>query len=296
MIYGWQAGGGVLKISLFVALTIMWVLSPLAAHADESIVIKHYQYQERYKFGHQLLLLAISKLDIPFVVQGPTTQDVNEKRGENQILEGRLDIEWMSTTRDREDLLIPIKIPLYRGVLGLRLLLVTPTMHPSISEISTLDDLQSYTGGYSQHWGDLPVFEANNLRVDTSTVYESIFKKLIYGRFDYFHRGVQEIWDEQKRYNKQLIVADNIMLFYPHPVYFFVGKHRPELAKNLRRGLDIAMEDGSYKKLFFEYFEHYIKLGNLENRKLIVLNNPVVPQDTPALDTSWWMPMKYQNR
>lgn len=294
----WVLRGGVgvdiLRVPLSVALTIIWFISPQHARANETIIVKHYQHQERYKFGFQVLELALEKLNHSYEIQTPDEQFVNEKRGEQQIIAGQLDLEWMSTTQDRENRMIPIKLPLYRGMLGLRLLLTTPKMQPHISEITTIRDLRKYIGGHGSHWGDLGVYELNGLKVDTSASYENLFTKLIGGRFDYFHRGLNEIWDEQKRFDSQLEIADNIMLFYPHPVYFFVSKHRPKLAEKLRRGLKIALEDGSYKALFVKHFDHYIRLGKLENRNLIMLNNPAVPGDTPAMDTSWWMPEKYR--
>jgi len=186
--------------------------------------------------------------------------------------------------------MIPIRIPIYRGLLGLRLLLITPSMNQSISKIKSLDRLRSFTGGHGAHWGDLPVYGANKLRVATSVNYQNLFKMLIKGRFDYFHRGVNEIWGELDRYSEDLIVADKVMLFYPHPVYFFIGKHRPELAAQLERGMKIALEDGSFKKLFLDHHQGMINEAQLENRTLIVLKNPAVPQYTPQIDTSWWLP------
>ncbi|WP_419904743.1 hypothetical protein [Kiloniella sp.] len=269
---------------------------PNPLHAENPLIVKHYQQQDRYSFGLKVLTLALSKLDTPFHVQTPQGQFVNEKRGENQIIDGQLDLQWMSTTMGRENDMIPIKIPLYRGLLGLRLLLVKKERHDQLSGINDLKGLQNHIGGHGVHWGDLPVYKANNLRVVTNVNYEKLFQLLIGNRFDYFHRGVNEIWEEQNRYSDKLKIADNVMLYYPHPVYFFVTKHRPELAKQLERGLKIALQDGSFKKLFLDSFGKIIQQGELDKRHLIILKNPVVPARTQPFDTSWWLPQKFQSQ
>lgn len=265
------------------------LLSPLA-HATDPIVVKHYQQQARYAFGLQVMELALSKLNTPYELIGPKKQDVNEARGEALVINGHYDVEFLSTTVQRESQMIPVKIPIYQGLLGLRLLLVTPTENSKIRNVSNLEGLQQFIGGHGLHWADLPVYAANNLKVVTAVEYEKLFEMLKNGRFDYFHRGANEIWGELERFPNDFVIADNIMLFYPQPVYFFVSKQRPELAKQLEKGLQLAMNDGSYKALFLSSYQDIITRANLSSRNLITLENPAVPMDTPPIDTSWWMP------
>ena len=206
------------------------------------------------------------------------------------VIAGKFDIQWMSTSNYREEQMTAIKMPIYKGILGLRLLLVKKRNKEHISQIKSLADLQKYTGGHGSHWGDLPVYKANALPVHTNANYEPLFLQLANERFDYFHRGLNEIWNEKERYDDSLDIADNIMLFYPQPVYFFVSKSNPKLAIDLETGLKIALEDGSYKMLFLEHHQDYIKKGSLKNRKLIRLINPILPINTPKIDTHWWLP------
>ena len=279
--------------AVFIPLLTLTVTSTLA---EEVIIVRHYQHQERYLFGQRILDLALSKLDTAYQIEGPDEQYANEKRGEVQIIAGRLDLQWMSTTHDRERDMIPVKVPLYRGLLGLRLLLVTPKNQPALSQVRNLDDLRKFRAGHGLHWGDLPIYGANELTVHTSPRYDALFTQLIAGRFDYFSRGLNEIWAEQERHPDDLKITPDVMLFYPHPVYFFVGKHRPELATQIEIGLDTAINDGSYQELFMEQFGEFIRLGRLESRNLIILQNPVVPGEAPKIDTSWWLPQKFQKQ
>ncbi len=272
------------------AISLLFLLLPLIVLAEEIVTITHYQYHERYAFGGKVLKLAMSKTDKPFVVVTPNGQSVNEARGERLVIAGDLDIQWLSTSREREEKMIAIKIPVYRGILGLRLFLVEKSKHSAISSITSIEELRGFTGGHGSHWSDLSVYPANQLPVVTNTNYDALFEQLKRGRFDYFHRGINEIWQELDRHQEHLSVADNIMLFYPHPVYFFVSKNNPELAQNIEKGLRIALEDGSFKALFLEEHNEIIEKANLKSRKLIVLNNSVNPGETPNIDTSWWLP------
>jgi len=274
-------------------ILVWFVFSTSIVLAQDKIIVKHYQTQSRYDFGISLLDLALSKLDQNYEILTPYKDHelgINEARGEVEIIAGELDLEFMSTTARRQSLMIPVKIPVYRGLLGLRLLLIKPEMIPEMNNVKSLEALRPFIAGHGAHWGDLPVYEANDLKVMTNVHYEHLFKMLIAGRFHYFHRGVNEIWSELERYSEELLIADHIMLFYPHPVYFFIGKHRPELALQIEKGLKIAIEDGSYRKLFFEYFKNAINKAQLDKRTLIILDNPVIPKNTPSIDTSWWLP------
>lgn len=279
----------------------IWVICSLLFGAvyswsDSPIVVKHYQKQVRYQFGADLLHLALSKLDTPFEIIAPATQKANEGRGELLVISGKLDLQWMPTSNGREEKMIAVKIPIYQGILGLRLLLVTKQNHQALSQISSISDLRQYTGGHGSHWLDLPVYAANKLNVTTYGNYQTLFTQLEHNRFDYFHRGLNEIWQEQLNHANKLKIADNIMLFYPHPVYYFINKDRSALAKKIEKGLRMALMDGSFKKLFLSAHNDIIKKAKLTKRKLIVLKNPVVPASSPKFNTQWWLPKKFQKQ
>jgi hypothetical protein len=262
---------------------------------DEPLLVRHYQVQERYEFGAKLLALSLSKSGHAYQIQAPEAQLVNERRGDSMIINGSLDVLWQSVTKKRESKMTPIHTPIYRGILGLRLILAKHDKAYALSQIRTKEDLSRYMGGHGAHWGDLPVYAANNLPVKTHVDYNLLFKWLTIGRIDYFQRGINEIWSEQQRYAKDLTVVNEVMLFYPHPVYFYVSKQRPKLAKDIAAGLRVALEDGSYKTLFLEEYQSILNKSNLMNRHLVILNNPAAPS-MKAKDMEWWLPASKLNR
>lgn len=257
--------------------------------AKTNTVIRHYQTSDRYIFGSEVLKLAMSKVG-NYNIVGVNERYPNEDRGERDVISGRLDVQWMSTTKYRESRMIPIKIPVYRGILGLRLLLVNKKNKKLIESIKDINGLRKYLAVHGAKWKDLPIYGENRLKVETHIKYDQLFKILIAKRVDYFHRGLAEIWPEYERYKKYLAIADNVMLFYKHPIYFFVSKNNNGLAKDIEEGMKISLKDGSYKKLFLQHFGKIIRRSKLEDRTLIYLENSSIPKLTDKIDKSWWLP------
>lgn len=129
------------------------------SNADEILKVSHFQSHSRYAYGEKLLNLALSKVSNNYEIKvfQPNNESLNEARGELEVIEGRVDIEWMSTTLDRESKMIAIKTPIYRGMLGLRLLLVHKEEHQMLSKLSNLEELQELTGGHGLHWKDITI-------------------------------------------------------------------------------------------------------------------------------------------
>lgn len=272
------------------ALIIYLLLFPVSlAWGRDPVVVRHYQAHDRYEFGIKLLDLALSKLDAPYRIIGPGEEEINEARGHAMVVAGDLDVEFLMTSDQLEQSTIAVRFPIYRGILGLRLLLIREEDQAIFSNIQSLEQLRQYTAGHGLHWNDLPIFAAHGLEVKTSASYESLFTQLENHRFDYFHRGINEIWDELEHHRDTLAVADGIMLFYPHPVYFFVSKSRPELALQIEKGLDLAMADGSYKRLFLQQHQPYLDQTELGNRRLIMMTNPLYDNEASPIDTHWWL-------
>ena len=101
-------------------------------------------------------------------------------------------------------------------------------------------------------------------------------------RFDYFPRGLYEVWGEQKvNADKNLVIEDSLMLYYPAPIYFFVNKKNVALANRIERGLRIAMQDGSFDKLFFSIPGFTEGLSEITNpsRKTFTLKTDFIDQD-----------------
>lgn len=76
-----------------------------------------------------------------------------------------------------------------------------------------------------------------------------------------------------------------MLVYYPSCIFFFVTKDKPLLAQRILRGLKIAKDDGSFDALFEQYIDLFIidTTLDLSNRKVIVLDNPFLSDETKLL-------------
>jgi ABC-type amino acid transport substrate-binding protein len=112
-------------------------------------------------------------------------------------------------------------------------------------------------------------------------------------RFDAFPRGLNEArreLDERKQNYPQLAIEKSRALYFPYPVYFWVNKNNVALAKRIELGLNRSLADGSFRKLFESYHAAEIAAIKKEKRKVILLDNTILPAGNAKPDTSWWWP------
>lgn len=275
------------KLSL-IGVFLSLLLIPLESYAKPLRMVSGDGSIPTYAKG--LLKLALSK--IPEKYEWDDSAPTNtEARIIQMVVENQLDICWYATTNDFEDRMLPIRIPMYRGLLGYRILMIRKGTQSKFDGIKTIDDLKRVSLGSGRFWADTDVLIANKLNAVRVLKYESLFHMLDGGRFDAFPRGAHEPWAEIKKYPQlDLDVEKNILLVYPNPFYFFVNKSNTELAKNIEKGLRIAIEDGSFEQYFMNdpTVKDVIANANLKNRTVIKLQNPTLPKNTPLDDKSLW--------
>ncbi len=184
--------------------------------------------------------------------------------------------------------LIAIKIPIYQGMLGFRLLASNIESAKKLAKIKNLTELRAFEAGFNGQWSDFSIFKTNGLAVETAANFESLYKMLSYKRFDYFPRSIREIDIELERFQdatNNLVVVENIALFYPHPVYFHVSPRYQAFAQRIEIGLKNILHTGQFKLLFLKH--HYQYINKHKPNELNVLHLKRVPKFTNP-DTSWW--------
>ncbi|MFC3530921.1 hypothetical protein ACFOLG_01865 [Vogesella facilis] len=206
---------------------------------------------------------------------------------------GDIDVLWTMTTRERESLLLPVRLPLDKGLLGWRIAIVRRDRAAQFAGVRTVQDLRYFTAGQEHDWPDSDVLRENGLPVLTSGQYASLFNMLASKRFDYFPRGVTEAWSEvDARPKLELTVEPHIVLHYPAAEYFFVSPGKPYLARHLHQGLLRAKADGSFDQLFHAHFDPLLQRARLSERRIIRLSNPLLDAATllPASSAWWYQP------
>lgn len=217
-----------------------------------------------------------------------------------EVSTGGLDLFWNSSNAEKEALYRPVRICLYKGLLGNRIFIINKDNQAKFDKVKTLDDLKRLTIGQGKTWADTKILEANGLNVVKANKYESLFYMVEGGRFDAFSRGVHEPFGELASHPNlpNLTVEKGLMLVYRMPFYLFVNKDNKTLADDLETGLNRAIADGSFDQTFFNdpSVKDVLAKANMKSRRAFYLDNPTLSKETP-LDRKelWFDPQSLPN-
>lgn len=237
------------------------------------------EHHKTHQFFWDLLALALQKTEQQYgrvnIEVSPIS--VPQNRALTLIRDNLvLDVYWSVSTKHREADVIPIKIPLLKGMMGQRVFLIMKEKQFLFSKQLKEQELQQLIAGQGHDWPDLDILLSNGYSATGSSNYSAIIKMLQMGRIDYFPRSVLEVINEQKDFEELgVVIESDLMLKYSSNIYYFVSKKRPELAVRVQEGLKIAMSDGSYEALYDEFVgsNELEKKLNLSNRKVFELEN-----------------------
>lgn len=176
-----------------------------------------------------------------------------------------------------------IPFPLLMGIQGVRVSLVHQDNQQIFAQVNHLNDFKKIIFGQGLGWIDTLILQDANLKVDTSGNYESLFAMLANKRIDALPRGVNEAFAELEQFKTlymDLVIEPNMAFYYLLPVYFYVSKDNSALGERVFQGLKTAVKEGQFKQLFEQYYASTIAKLNLPNRKLFVLKNNHIPENT----------------
>lgn len=245
----------------------------------------------RTSYPLAVLNLCVNRLKGQYVLT-PTVFRSQQQRSVRLLMKGEgLDVLWAVGNAEREEKLLRVPIPIDRGLIGWRLLLIKSDRAEAFRNITELYSLAQFYAGQGHDWPDVEVMRANHLPVLTSTKYESLFSMLAAGHIHYFPRSVSEVWPElEARPSYHLTVQPTLALHYPQALYFFVNRDNKALADQLTMCLMSATDDGSLLELFYEYYRKDIERSALSGRNIIELKNPLLMADNPIADKFLFSP------
>lgn len=239
------------------------------------------------RYPLQLLREALQVSGEPFVLQ-PSGQDMVQSRVLKEIATGQVDVYWSMTSAAREQQLLPVRIPLDKGLNGWRLLLIRQGEQARFQHIQVLSQLKKLTFIQGHDWPDTTILQHNGLAVLTSAHPQQLFDMLQKKRGDVFPRAVFEAYADALRQPAQFAVEPKLVLVYPSAVYFFVNRDNQRLASAIERGLRQLIASGRFELLFQQRYGAAIALAGLSKRRQIRLDNPMAPQDFPLSDSILW--------
>lgn len=287
-----QLACSVLYVGLSIALPASWASELPKVH---SIVFPRFEVSNETRFPPYVELLKAA-LDRTAAKYGPyqlrpSPLPMNQERSIRELQQGKVDVFWTAATDERERLLLPVRIPIEKGLLSYRVALIAKDHQPVIDQVRTLAGLRKLVIGQGIGWMDTDVYRYNGINVAVAN-YNSLFEMLSRGRVDLFPRGVGEVFDEYRVFSKSnpgLAIEKNLLIYYPWPYYFFFNRETGrQLAKRVEEGLRMMIRDGSYDRWFQRHYEAAIRRANLPGRRLIRLKNPLLPKNTPLDDPSLW--------
>lgn len=194
------------------------------------------------------------------------------------------------TSQEWEDMTIPIRIPIRRGMVAYRLLLVHKNDVHKFKDVNSYEDLQRLTVGLQVGWTTTKVLQAAKFNVERSTKFEGLFHMLDGGRFDYLPRGINEVHNEVKQRENELEIAvePRLAMYIPAPTYIFISPKEKRLAERIEAGLEMMIADGTMDVMFRERFAGAIKNAELDKRQVIRVPNPLLPKATPFDREELW--------
>lgn len=246
---------------------------------------------ETANYAIEMIRLGLEKAGRRFEIS-VQNEALSAPRQREELIAGNIDIIWTATNMDMEENALPVRVPLYKGLLGHRILIVHKDNAHLFDYVTTMEDVRKFRYGQGVGWTDTTIMQANGMTVVPATKYEGLFHMTDGKRFDAFPRGVHEPWGELKKNpDLELTVDKNLMFVYIMPYYLVVTPQRPDLAADIERGLLMAVADGSFDEKFFnnEMVKMVLKHANLKDRRIFTLRNPELPPRTPLDNPALWI-------
>ena len=222
-------------------------------------------------------------------IHGPHTAI---KRAMMEVHSGKTINTFMAiTTPEWEEKTIPIRIPVRRGILNYRLLSINVAHKDKFLQVNNINDLKKIKAGVREGWATSEVLEQQLFNVFKADTLDGLYYMLLSDRIHYIPRGPNEIYSElasRKKSHPNLIIEPNLALYIPAPYYIFISPKEPKLAKRIEDGLEMMIENGDLKEIFYRYYKERIEQAKLLKRKIIRIGNPLLPINTPLARKELW--------
>jgi hypothetical protein len=206
---------------------------------------------------------------------------------------GALNTMVLDATEEMERALLPVKIPIDKGLLGYRVLLIHAEDQARFSGVQSLEQLRQFRFGQQREWSDVAIYQAAGLNVVAGSSYEGLFSMLMRRRFDAFGRGLTEVTGELAHWRQkypQMAIENELLLYYPLPVYYWFQRTEEGRlkARRVEEGMRQLMADGTLDRLFNEEYGGIIQRFQLHKRRMLRIANPVLPPGQPFDNKAYW--------
>ena len=238
----------------------------------------------------QLLSLALDQTGVNYQLK-PSEKQLSKGKALDRLQDNReINIVWGMTNEQREKDFLPIRIPIFKGLSGWRLLLIRQDMAERFAYIQQLEHLVKLSPLQGRDWPDTKILQANGFDVVTERTHKALMRMLSKAQGDFFPRSIIEVWEELAKSDleNQIQIQPTLGVRYPTAIYFFVNKKSVPLANLIEKGLEKAIKNGTFEALFIENYADYIDKTQIEQRTFYALKNPFLPEKTPVDRKELW--------
>jgi hypothetical protein len=189
---------------------------------------------------------------------------------------------WSSSAPDPTGIdMRVIQVPLAKGLLGYRQCIIRRQDETTFASIDSLSALKTFSVGLGDDWLDKDIFDHNGFTTVEAPDIEKLYYMLKRGRFDCLPLGIGEAEGSLAEHNAEgeLMIADDLLFFYPLPVLVQVGGRDSELAQRIEQGLALMQQDGSFDAVFWAHQGGTIEQIRSPGNRVFRLHNPYIADE-----------------
>jgi ABC-type amino acid transport substrate-binding protein len=283
-------------IKFTVMLSLLLIFHSSCIFAIDIIRINKGQIRgdEKHRYKIEIIETAMNLTAPEFgpykiITQGPST---SIQRAILEIKSGKtINTYFAVTTNEWEQNTNAIKIPIRRGILNFRLLMINKEKLSLFEKITTIKELKKLKVGLRSGWATTRQLKNQGFNVVETSSYNGLFNMLSSGRIDYIPRGINEIYQELELFKDKLpnlMVEPKISLRTPTPFYIFVSPNQTRLAERLEVGLEMMVKNKDLLKIFINRYSQFLEKADLHKRLLINIKNKELPSGTPLKRKELW--------
>lgn len=275
---------------LIVCTHVFWVGPTYAAKWTLQYPRPIDENDRRHEYPLTLLKLALSKTGVRYTLS-PSERILLPGKSLRLLKENReVNIVWVVTDSQTEKDLLPIRIPIHKGLSGWRVFLIHKDSQQTFANISSLQELVAFDALQGADWADTKILQSNGFNVLTVNDYTQAFRRLSAKKGDFFPRSVPEVLGElgSASIDPKIVLEPTIAIHYPTAMYFFVNRSNPTMARLIETGLRRSIDDGSFDALFSAQHREALAQVKVNQRKIFVLDNTNLSNQTPTQDPSLW--------
>ena len=244
----------------------------------------------RAQYPIALLKLALDKTGVNYELR-PSDRILLTSKALRQLRENReVNVVWSMTDSQREKELTPIRIPIAKGLIGLRVFVINQNKKAKFNDVLSLTDMRKLVPIQGEEWPDTKILQANGFNVFTVPEFREAYNMIKQGKGDFFPRSVMEVNAELEVEGRRnsLYLEPSMALYYPTAMYYFVNSSNKTLANPIETGLNRAIDDGSFDALFESTYSPILESLGVNERKIFTLENPLLPIETPLTNSALW--------